>query len=77
MKKHCCSCGSKLSLQSDVGIETDFSEKLDSIIDVDPNILVEKFNRFWDKPFKKENDFDEVQMILDEFSRKKALTIKQ
>ena len=77
MKKHCCSCVSKISLKSDVGIQTDFSEKLDSVTDVNPNILVEKFKTFWDKPFKTENDFDEVETILDEFLRIKAITIKQ
>ena len=77
MTKHCCSCVSKISLESDVGIQTDFSEKLDSVIDVDPNILVEKFKSFWYKPFKTENDFDDVEMILDEFLRIKAITIKQ
>ena len=76
-KKHCCSCISRLSLKSDVGIQTDFSEKLDGIIDVDPNILVEKLKNFWGKPFKTENDFDEVEMTLDEFLRIKAITIKQ
>ena len=77
MKKHCCSCVSKLSLKSDVGIQTDFSEKLDTVIGVDPDILIEKFKSFWSKPFKTENDFDEVEMILDEFLRIKLITIKQ
>ena len=77
MKKHCCSCVNKNSLKSDVGTQTDFSEKLDTVIGVDPDILIEKFKSFWDKPFKTENDFDEVEMILDEFLRKKAITIKQ
>ena len=77
MRKHCCSCVSNFSLKSDVGIQTDFSEKLDSIIDVNPNILVEKFKSFRDKPFKPENDFHEFEMILDEFLRIKAITIKQ
>ena len=77
MKKHCCSCVNKNSLKSDVGIQTDFSEKLDTVIGVDPDILIEKFKSFWDKPFKTENDFDEVEMILDEFLRLKAITIKQ
>ena len=77
LKKHCCSCLSKISLKSDVGIQTDFSEKLDSVIGVDFNMLFEKFKSFWDKPFKTENDFDEVEMILDEFLRVKAITIKQ
>ena len=77
VKKHCCSCVSKLYLQSDVGIQKDFSEKLDSLTDIDLNILVEKFKNFWDKPFKTENDFDEVEMIIDEFFRSKAITIKQ
>ena len=66
-----------LYLQSDVGIQKDFSEKLDSLTDIDLNILVEKFKNFWDKPFKTENDFDEVEMIIDEFFRSKAITIKQ
>ena len=77
MKKHCCSRVSKISLKSDVGTQTDFSEKLDSVIGVDFNILFEKFKSFWDKLFKTENDFDEVEMILDEFLRVKAITIKQ
>ena len=77
MKKHCCGCVGKLSLKSDVGIQTDFSEKLDSIIDVDPNILVEKFKSFRDEPLKPENDFDEVEMILDDILRVKAIAIKQ
>ena len=77
MKKHCCSCGSKISLKSDVGTQTDFSEKLDSVIGVDFNILFEKFESFWDKLLKTENDFDEVEMILDEFLRVKAITKKQ
>ena len=77
MKKHCCSCVNKISLKSDVGIQTDFPEKLDTVIDADPNMLVEKFKNFLDKPFKTEIDFDEVEMILDEFSRIKAITIKQ
>ena len=71
MKKHCCSCVSKISLNSDVGTQTDFSEKQDY------DILIEKFKSFWNKPFKTENDFDEVEMILDEFLRVKAITIKQ
>ena len=77
MNKHCCSCVSKLSLKSDVGIQTDFSEKLDTVIDADPNMLVEKYKNICDKSFKTENDFDEVEMILDEFLRIKAITIKQ
>ena len=77
MKKHCCRCISKLSLKSDVGIQTDSSEKVDSMVDVDPNILVEKFISLWEKPFKTENDFDEVEMILDEFLRIKAITKEQ
>ena len=77
LKKHCCSCVTKLSLKSDVGIQTDFSGKLDSVNDVDPNILVEKFKSFWDKQFKTEIDFDEVEMTLDEFLRNKTITIKQ
>ena len=77
MKKHCCSCVSKISLKSDVGIQTDFREKLDTVIDAELNMLVEKFKSFWDKPFKTENDFDEVEIILDEFLRIKAITIKQ
>ena len=71
MKKHFCSCVSKISLKSDVGIQTDFSEKQDY------DILIEKFKSFWNKPFKTENDFDEIEMILDEFLRVKAITIKQ
>ena len=77
MKKHCCSCISNLTLKSVVGIQTDFSEKLDGIINVDPNNLVEKFESFWDKPFKTQNDFDEVEMILDECLRIRAITTKQ
>ena len=77
MKKHCCSCISRLSLKSDVGIQTDFSEKLDKIVDVDTNILVEKFKHFWGKPFKTEKDFDELEMTIDEFLRIEAITIKQ
>ena len=77
MKKHCRSCVSKLTLKSDVGIQTDFSEKLDSITDINLNILVEKIKYLWDKFFKTENDFDEIDMILDESLRKKAITIKQ
>ena len=77
MKKHCCSCVSKISLKSDVGTQTDFSEKLDSVIGVDFNILFEKFKSFWDMPFKTDNDFDEVEIILDEFLRIKAITTKQ
>ena len=77
MKKHCCSCVNKISLKSDVGIQTDFPEKLYTLIDADPNMLVEKFKNFWDKPFKTGNDFDEVEMILDEFLRIKAMIIKQ
>ena len=76
LKKHCCSLN-KISLKSDVGIQTDFSGKLDTVIGVDPNILVEKFKSFSDKTFKTENDFDEVEMKLDEFLRIKATTIKQ
>ena len=76
LKKHCCSCVSKISHKSDVGIQTDFREKLDTVIDADPNMLVEKCKSFWDKPFKTENDFDEVEMILDEFLRTKAITTK-
>ena len=76
LKKHCCSL-SKISLKSDVGIQTDFSGKLDTVIGVDPNILVEKFKSFCDKTFKTENDFEEVEMILGEFLRIKAITIKQ
>ena len=45
IKKPCCTCISKLSLKSDVGIQTDFPENLDSVIDVDPNILVGKFKK--------------------------------
>ena len=71
MKKHCCSCVSKISLKSDVGIQTDFSEKQDY------DILIEKIKSFWNKAFKTENDFDEIEMILDEFLRVKAITIKQ
>ena len=77
MKKHCCSCVSKLSLKSDVGIQTDFSEKLDTVIDADPNMLVEKYKNICDKTFKTENDFDEVEMILDEFLRIKTINIKR
>ena len=77
MKKHFCLCIRNLSLKSDVGIQTDFSEKLDGIINVDPNILVEKFESFWDKTFKTQNYFDEVEMILDECLRIRAITIKQ
>ena len=71
MKKHCCSCVSKIALKSDVGTQTDFSEKQDY------DILIEKLKSFWNKPFKTENDFDEIEMILDEFLRVKAITIKQ
>ena len=77
MKKHCCGYISKLSPKSDVGIQTSFSEKRDSIIDVDYDILIEKFKNFWDKSFKTENDFDEIETILDEFLIAKAITIKQ
>ena len=47
------------------------------MIGVDPDILIEKFKSFWEKPFKTENDFDEVQILLDEFLRVNAITIKQ
>ena len=76
MKKHCRSFVSKLTLKSDVGIQTDFSEKLDSITDIDLNILVEKFKSLRDKIFKTENDFDEIDLILDEFLRKKSKNYK-
>ena len=76
-KKHCCSCVSKICLKSDFGIQTNFSEKLDSMVDVDPNNLVEQFISHWEKPFKTENDFDKVEMILDDFLSIKAITIKQ
>ena len=76
-KKHCCSCVSKTCLKSDFGIQTNFSEKLDSMVDVDPNNLVVQFISLWEKPFKTENDFDKVEIILDEFLRIKAITIKQ
>ena len=71
MKKDCCSCLSKIFLKSDVGVQTDFSEKQDY------DILIENFKSFWNRRIKTENDFDEIEMILDEFLRVKALTIKQ
>ena len=73
MKKHWCSCKRKLSLKSDVGIQTDFSEKPD----IDLSILVKKFKSLREKLFRTDNDFDEIVMILDEVLRKKAITIKQ
>ena len=71
MKKDCCSCLSKIFLKSDVGVQTDFSEKQDY------DILIENFKSFWNRRIKTENDFDEIEMILDEFLRVKAITIKQ
>ena len=46
MNKQYCSCTSKLSLKSDVGVQTNFSDKqINNYKVIDPNILIDHFKK--------------------------------
>ena len=78
-------CKSKLSLRSDVNMQTDFSDKQDSsrkrntfkVIDIDPIFLCGKLKITLEKPVKSKNKIVETKMILDELFRTKSITRKQ
>ena len=86
---HCCSCNnhdhvcciSKLSLKSDVGIQTDFSDKQVSsrkqttnYKNIDPNILIELFGKYYSGWYNGDQSIAEAAAILGELRRVEAIT---
>ena len=76
MKKHCCM--SKLSLKSDVGVQTNFSDKqTNNYKDIDPNILIELFGKYYSGCYNDEQSIAEAEAILGELLRVAAITCEQ
>ena len=88
-QRHCCSCNnldlvyciSKLSLKSDVGVQTDFSDKqvsygkqTNDYKNVDPIILIELFGKCYSDCFNGEQSIAEAEAILGELRRVGAIT---
>ena len=47
-----------------------------SVKDIDPNVIFEEIQAFWEKPVRTKDDVDLSKMILDEFLRIKIKTRK-
>ena len=83
MKKHCCSCDlvccmSKLSLKSDVGVQTNFSDKQTNIYkNIDPNILIELFGKYYSGCYNGEQSIVEAEAILGELRWVGTITCEQ
>ena len=74
VKKHCCSC----SFKSDVGVQTDFSDKqTNNYKDIDPNILIELFRMYYSGCYNGDQSIAEAEVILGELRRVEAITCEQ
>ena len=74
VKKHCCSC----SFKSDVGVQTDFSDKqTTNYKDINPNILIELFRKYYSGWYNGEQSIAEAAAILGELRRVEAMTCEQ
>ena len=86
MKKHCCSCNnldlvcciSNLSPKTDVGVQTDFSDKQTSIYEnIDPNTLIERFGKNYSGCFNGDQSIAEAEDLLGDLGRVRAKTCEQ
>ena len=82
MKKHCCSCNNHdivcCSLKSDVGVQTDISDKQTNIHkNIDPNILIELSGKYYSGWYNGDQSIAEAKAILGELRRVKAITCEQ
>ena len=90
--KHCCSCNnldlvcckSKLSLKSDVGVQTDFSEKqissrkqTNNYENIDPIILINLFGKNYSGCYNGDQSIAKTEAILGELGRVGAITCEQ
>ena len=83
MEKHCCSCNNHdivcCSLKSDVGVQTDFSDKqTNNYRNMDPNILIDLFRKYYSGCYYNgEQSIAEAEAILRELRRVRAITCEQ
>ena len=86
MKKHCCSCNnldlvcciSNLSLKSDVGVQTDFSDKPTNVYEnIDPNTLIDYFGNYYCGCYNVDQSIAEAEDLLGELGRVKAITCEE
>ena len=74
MKKHCCSC----SLKSDIGVQTDSSDKqTNNYKDIDPLILMELFRKYYSGCYNGDQSIAEAEAILGELRRVEVITCEQ
>ena len=92
MKKHCCGCKNlelvfyinRLPSKSDVGVQTDFSEKqtnsrkqTKNYKNIDPNILIELFGKYYSGCCNSDQSIAEAEAILGKLRRIGAITCEQ
>ena len=71
-KKHCC------SLKSDVGVQTDFSDKQsNNYKDIDPIILLDLFGKYYSGCYNGNQSIAEAEAILGEIIRVEAITCEK
>ena len=85
-QKHCCSCNnldlvcciSKLSLKSDVCVQTDFSDKqTNNHENIDPDLLIDLFTKSYSGWYNVKQSLAEAKAILGKLRRVKAITCEQ
>ena len=72
MKKHSC------SLKSDVGVQTDFSDKqTNKYKNIDPNILIELFGKYYSGCYNGDQSIADAEAILEKLGRIKVITCEK